>query len=155
MDRSTLVTGDDGVECVEVAWQIHRQGVPVSDPRPVLTPDDWSHVLKGHPVRPRLGGHRYGTDHEGKTEFPRLWSGRDIRMAVEVTLADPHWSRVIGDRRILRRLVRGVIVECSYFVEVDAPPMFRAAFPRSGFGVVQNVAGQKVARPLDLSSLAE
>lgn len=139
-----------------------RQDVSPTEPRPVITDRNMVHILDGEPVTDDgvyRGGHRAGTGRPGKTEFPPAWSDEDVRAAVEETLADPHWSKLTGDRRMVRRAVtkrdRTVIVEVTWYPGADGRPVFRSGVPKSGDDVVYNEEHGPVNQPLDRSQLED
>jgi hypothetical protein len=100
------------------------------------------------------GGHRAGREWPNKTEFPAAWTESDVDRAVALAWLDPDVEKVVGDRRVVRRLFDGVVVEVSAWG--NNFERFRAAFPKSGIGVYLNHpdAG-KVALALDRGSLEE
>ncbi|SDB80341.1 hypothetical protein GA0111570_102130 [Raineyella antarctica] len=59
-----------------------------------------------------------------------------------------------GDRREVRKIVHGVMIEVQVYG--DELEVFRAAFPKTGAGVVKNVGGGQVkSMDLDRSALEE
>lgn len=70
-----------------------------------------------------------------------------MEAAVALAWNEPDAYRQRGDRREVRKIVRGVMIEVQvYGDELD---VFRAAFPKSGIGVVKNVGGVQ-PQPMDL-----
>lgn len=99
------------------------------------------------------GGHRSGRGWPGKTEFPPSWTRSDMEAATALAWSDPDASRTIGDRRMVRREVDGVIIEVqAYGPEHDK---FRASFPVNGEAVAANTGGGVQDLPLDRSVLDE
>ncbi|MCM3907599.1 EndoU domain-containing protein [Trueperella bernardiae] len=75
-------------------------------------------TLVGHPgKRPGQwnGGHAYGQNIPGKTEFPARWTDYDIDLILAETWENPTAVRYDGDRRTVRRVIDGVLVEVSAF----------------------------------------
>ncbi|WP_311777803.1 EndoU domain-containing protein [Trueperella abortisuis] len=96
-------------------------------------------TLVGHPgKRPGQwnGGHAYGQNIPGKTEFPERWTDDDIDLVLRETWANPTAVRYDGDRRYARRVIDGILVEVSAYGKNHES--FRAYFPVGGRGVVYN-----------------
>lgn len=75
-------------------------------------------TLFGHPgKRPGQwnGGHAYGQNIPGKTEFPARWTDDNIDLVLAETWENPTAVRYDGDRRTVRRVIDGVLVEVSAF----------------------------------------
>ena len=60
-------------------------------------------------------GHGYGQNVPGKTEFPERWTEEDIDLVLAETWENPPAVRYDGDRRTVRRVIDGVLVEVSVF----------------------------------------
>lgn len=104
--------------------------------KPVLTERNLRHILDGEPDRPGKGGHRFGTNRLGKTEFPKTWSDDKIKAAVEETLDQPQWSQMSRKTAYLRRVVDGVAVEVRVKVgSKHRAPQLVTAFPKGGRNV--------------------
>lgn len=128
--------------------------------KPVLTERNWRHILDGEPGNIQQGGHRFGTNRVGKTEFPKTWSDDKIKAAVEETLDQPQWSQMSQKTAHLRRVVDGVVVEVRVFTgSKRRSPRVITAFPKGGKKVyrVNRHEGEKrrTAVPVDHSWFEE
>ena len=129
--------------------------------------DDWRKVWDGT-VAVRAdgtallrGGHRPGRKWPGKTEFPAGWTEERVKAASIYVWENPTSYRTSGDSKYVRGVVDGVMIE----VQAYGPgyKTFRAAYPRSGDGVVLNVMPDektntpsgRIDKPLDLGLLDE
>ena len=120
----------------------NRPNGPDVDFVDLTTPEVRRHILDGE-VRPDgtfSGGHRPGTGHPGKTEFPADWSDDRIIHAVSDIATDPN-ARVIEpgnpsnprSTRVVEGVRDGVVIRV--FIRDG---QIRTGFPRSGPGVVTN-----------------
>ncbi|MGV4377941.1 VG15 protein [Trueperella pyogenes] len=95
-------------------------------------------IGRASPTKPGRwnGGHGYGRNVQGKTEFPERWTDDDIDLILAETWQNPTAVRNEGDRRRARRVIDGVLVEVSAygFGYKD----FRAYFTVGGRGVFYN-----------------
>lgn len=104
--------------------------------KPMLTERNWRHILDGEPDGSGKGGHRFGTNQLGKTEFPKTWSDDKIKAAVEETLDQPQWSQMERKTARLRRVVDGVAVEVRVNVgSRRRAPQLVTAYPKGGRNV--------------------
>ena len=113
---------------------------------PPISEVDWRHILDGEPDSPKLGGHRFGTGRNSKTEFPEAWSDEDIKLAVPTVRHDlgsllkikPHSFEVKGVY-----LEVGITVRTWWSDELNG--WITTAFPLGGPGVVRNEEGRQVS----------
>ena len=101
------------------------------------------------------GGHHSGRGWAGKTEFPASWTRADMERAAVIAWTDPDAVYVSGDRRTVRRLVDGVIVEVSAYGAGYKD--FRAVVPKNGAGIMMNrtKGGGADQMPLEMAILNE
>lgn len=99
-----------------------------------LTPQRRTHILDGDETG---GGHRHGTGHHGKTEFPAHWSDDDIIQRVMETARAPEagfWNSKHNTFNVTGTFDGVVVV-----VAVKADGSVKSAFPQpGGRGVVKN-----------------
>ena len=112
-----------------------------------ITEELLRHVWEGEP-NGRQGGHRFGLGRLFKTEFPESWGQEDVRCAIQLTIAQPHFinwqSRfILCDREIDNVLVRVVIADFISHQQIHS------AYPVCGEGVIRNDRNGKVNLPLD------
>ena len=109
------------------------------------------HVWEGE-KNGRDGGHRFGLGREGKTEFPEEWDREKVRQSIEEVLHKPQVIRENKGFIICLRQVGMVVVVVRLF-RSNKQIYVQKAFPLCGVGVFQNLDGQRIQRPLDLSTL--
>ena len=95
------------------------------------------------------GGHVFGKGWHEKTEFPESWDRKMIIKAVKDTWLNPDQERISGDRRRVRKIINGVLIEVSAYGEDYSN--FRAAFPVAGNMVFENTINGRIAREIDES----
>ncbi|WP_081586541.1 EndoU domain-containing protein [Actinobaculum massiliense] len=74
-----------------------------------------THRASGRKAWQMEWGHGYGQNVPGKTEFPERWTEEDIDLVLAETWENPTAVRYDGDRRTVRRVIDGVLVEVSVF----------------------------------------
>lgn len=124
---------------------------------PQWSPDEWRKVWDGTIVvatdgtKFLHGGDRPGKGWFEKTEFPARWSREDMERPSLLAWSNPDATMVMGDRRLARKIIDGVMVE----VQAYGPgyETFRASFPPYGEGVYLNGPTGRVEMPLDESLL--
>lgn len=95
-------------------------------------------LRSGRTVTRYQGGHRSGRGYPGKAEFPPSWTEDDVAAAAVLTMADPQWTALSGDRRRYRRDVHGVIVEAAWYLTPSGEMVFSHCYPVAGDDVVYN-----------------
>lgn len=104
-------------------------------------------TLVGHPGRRPgqwNGGHGYGQNVPGKTEFPERWTEEDIDLILAETWSNPAAVRFEGDRRYARRIFDGVLVQVEAYGE--SYETFRTYFAVGGRGVFYNEESNRVEK---------
>ncbi|MDR0945732.1 MAG: EndoU domain-containing protein [Bifidobacteriaceae bacterium] len=118
-------------------------GLAGEDPekKPVLSEDDKRHILDGDPKNPNKGGHRWGTGRIEKTEFPADWDDDKIIAAVEETI-QTGTPIVEGSYSVRVKTIDGVHVKVKWHEHNKThEPVFSAAYPQHGRGVIINMPG--------------
>ncbi|MCI7305202.1 MAG: EndoU domain-containing protein [Trueperella sp.] len=109
-------------------------------------------TLFGHPGKRSgqwNGGHAYGQNIPGKTEFPERWSDDDIDLVLAETWANPTAVRFEGDRRYAARVIDGVLVQIEALG--DSFENFRTYYPVGGHGVFYNDVSRRVEKRIPRS----
>lgn len=123
--------------------------------RPSITENDWDTILFGkEKTRPngrtvKVGGHLYGQDFLGKTEFPSTWTINDIKYAAKLTLTSPQARFRPGKNMVFRREVRGVIVNMEWMISSDGTAKLLHFYPLNGEGVTRNELVGKISKPFN------
>ncbi|AKE41053.1 Bacterial EndoU nuclease [Corynebacterium kutscheri] len=99
------------------------------------------HVLHGwreHPARDGSGrphdesladGHRWDSQREGVSKFPKAWTDQKIVDAVRDTLENPSFYFAKDTRRAVWREIDGVLIEVSYDILPGGKVVFNTAHP--------------------------
>ncbi|QSY58710.1 EndoU domain-containing protein [Bifidobacterium imperatoris] len=105
-----------------------------------------SHILYGEGDGKR-GGHLYGTNILGKTEFPQGWDRNRILDAIRQVMESPQWEIHPDNDRALHRFggtVDGVQIEVKAYL-VGGQYVIDRAMPIGGAGVTRNTPTGKIA----------
>ncbi len=151
--RQSAVDAKDAVEKEHqeaVAWGTRNTGGPTAPPArmanrwpgyPTLAavPLSWSdrmHILYGDELNPRSGGHLYGVNRPGKTEFPRDWDEGMIAREVADVARRPDRTPVeqFNGTWVASGVRRGVRIE----VVVRPDGTVITGYPVDGAGVRRN-----------------
>lgn len=120
-------------------------------PDNVQAPDDTvvNHILHGEGDGKR-GGHLYGTNIEGKTEFPESWDQARVIDAIRQVMENPDWVAPPPNPRamyLFGKTIDGVQVEVGAYLVDGWKYVIDRAYPRGGVGVTRNVKGRKIDLP--------
>lgn len=106
------------------------------------------HILYGDLADESKGGHLYGANRAGKTEFPKGWTAENIELAIRSVCRSPHSVRELGKRIVLQKRVDDVVVEV-WLSERASSFEVLTAFPIYGDEVLRNIYGIKRDLPIN------
>lgn len=109
------------------------------------------HVWEGE-EDPHKGGHRFGLEREGKTEFPQEWDLAVVTLANIAVLNKPQFVGHRGSSVILKKQVGEVIVEVKLRI-IGSTHEIEYVYPINGTGVYRNQSGLRKYLPLTIQSL--